>query len=96
MSETPAAASAETPLPGETLGLGCLLLAMMGFATWDQWAIWSTKQDYTFGYLVPAFSLYVLWERWSALRPLLTGESGLPGGPSAGWLKAAARSLTML
>lgn len=96
MSETNAKTTVDKPLPGETLGLGLLILGMMGFATWDQWAIWSTKQDYTFGYLVPAFSLYVLWERWFGLRPLLTGEAGLPGGPSAGWLKATARGLTML
>lgn len=95
MSDNTAPAPAETPLPGETLGLGLLVLGMMGFATWDQWAIWSTKQDYTFGYLVPAFSLYVLWERWVGLRPLLTGEAGLPGGPAANWLKGTARTLTM-
>ena len=91
---TPAAPAAG--LPGETAGLALLILGMMAFATWDQWAIWSTKQDYTFGYLVPAFSLYVLWERWTGLRPLLTGEAALPGAPSARWLLVTARSLTML
>lgn len=96
MSTTTGTTQEERPLTGETIGLGLLILGMMGFATWDQWAIWSTKEDYTFGYLVPAFSLYVLWERWPALRQLLTGQAGLPGGPSAGWLRGTARALTMV
>ena len=91
-SPTPAPPAA---LPTETLGLGALVLGMMAFATWDQWAIWSTKQDYTFGYLVPAFSLYVLWERWDGLRPLLSGDVTVPGTPSRAWLKGTARALTM-
>lgn len=78
----------------ETLGLGVIILMMMVFATWDQWAIWSTKEDYTFGYLVPAFSIYVFWERWVNLRPLLTGETSLPGTPTRPWLLNVARSLT--
>jgi len=81
-------------LPAETLGLGALALAMMGFATWDQWAIWSTKEDYTFGYLVPAFSIYVLWDRWPQLEPLLAGQA--PAGPDApAWLRRLALSLTL-
>ena len=65
-----------------TLGLGLLLAGMAGFATWDQWAIWSTKDDYAFGYLVPAFCAYVCWERWSELRSLLTGAKPDASAPS--------------
>ena len=98
MSESTAtpAQKPEKALPAEIIGLAVVLLGMMGIATWDQWAIWSTKEDYTFGYLVPIFSLYVAWERWANLRPLLSGESALAGSPSAGWLKLTARTLTML
>lgn len=98
MSESnPATASTTTkPLSAETIGLIVIVLGMMALATWDQWAIWSTKEDYTFGYLVPVFSLYVAWERWANLRPLLTGESSPVGTPSAGWLKLTARTLTMV
>ena len=80
----------------ETLGLGLIILAMMAFATWDQWAIWSTKDDYTFGYLVPVFSLYVFWERWVNLRPLLAGETPLAGAPTRPWLLNLARTLTFV
>ena len=68
-----------------TVGLGALLAALMAFTTWDQWATWSTKDDYTFGYLVPVFAAYVLWDRWEELRPLLTGERGFVSTPSHRW-----------
>ena len=91
---TPGQAKASA-LPAEVLGLCGLALAMMAFATWDQWAIWSTKEDYTFGYLVPAFSLYVLWDRWPQLEPLLSGRA--PSGPDApAWLRRLALALTLL
>lgn len=76
-------ADAPTRLDGETRGLGLLLVGMAAVATWDQKAIWSTKEDYGFGYLVPLFSAYVAWDRWEDLRPLLTGERSDLGGPSS-------------
>jgi len=78
MTEAP-----QSKLDGTTRGLALLLVGMAAFTTWDQWAIWSTKDDYTFGYLVPFFSAYVLWERWEELRSLLTGGRSEPSGPSA-------------
>jgi exosortase/archaeosortase family protein len=83
--------TAEAPRPAPppdpvTVGLGVLWLALMAFTTWDQWATWSTKDDYTFGYLVPVFTAYVLWDRWPELRPLLEGRRDFGAGPSASWL----------
>ena len=77
------AVPAQSRLDGTTRGLGLLLIGMAAFTTWDQWAIWSTKDDYTFGYLVPFFSAYVLWERWEDLGPLLTGGRSLPSAPAS-------------
>ena len=74
-------ADAQSKLDGTTRGLGLLLVGMAAFATWDQWAIWSTKDDYGFGYLVPFFSAYVLWDRWDELRALLTGERSHVSAP---------------
>jgi len=91
----PETAAPSSQPPREILALGVIVLAMMGFATWDQWAIWSTKEDYTFGYLVPAFSLFVLHDRWPSLVPLLSGDS--PAGPDAPrWLRGLAATLTFL
>ena len=75
-------AEAQSKLDGTTRGLGLLLIGMAAFATWDQWAIWSTKDDYTFGYLVPFFSAYVFWDRWEELRALLTGERSDVANPT--------------
>ena len=81
-------------LDATTRGLGWLLLGMAGFTAWDQWAIWSTKDDYTFGYLVPVFSGYVLWDRWEELRAWLTGGRGLPGPATRPWLLRLVTALT--
>lgn len=64
-------------------GTGLLLVAMAGIATWDQWAVWSTKEDYAFGYLVPILAAYVLWDRWDAVLDALRGNPS--GVASAGW-----------
>lgn len=82
-------AAVEQPSPpatldGVTRGLGCLLVGMALLTTWDQWTIWSTKDDYGFGYLVPCFAAYVLWDRWEELHALLTGRSTAVAAPTAG------------
>jgi exosortase/archaeosortase family protein len=82
------------PLDATTRGLGWLLLGLAAFTAWDQWAIWSTKDDYTFGYLVPVFSGYVLWERWEELRAWLSGGRGLPGPAPSPWLLRTVTVLT--
>lgn len=50
-------------------------VAMAAVVTYDQWHNWSTKEDYTFGYLVPAFAAYVAYERWPDLLKLFTRET---------------------
>ena len=67
---------------GTTRGLGLVLVAMAGFATWDQHAIWSTKDDYGFGYLVPFLAAYVLWDRWDELAAWLSGARSDPSPPT--------------
>ena len=72
-----------------TLAMGWLIIGMAAITTWDQWAIWSTKDDYGFGYLVPFFSAYVLYERWDTLRPYFTGERTHVSAPSEKWFLKA-------
>lgn len=38
--------------------------AFMAFVTWDQSHWWALKEDYAFGWLVPVFVAYVVYERW--------------------------------
>ncbi len=42
--------------------------AYMIFLTVDQMHWWQLRADYSFGWLVPLFAGYVLWERWPQLR----------------------------
>jgi len=88
--------SKPTRLDQVTLGYGGLLLGMALLTTWDQWAIWSTKEDYTFGYLVPFFCAYVFWDRWETLRPLLTTAPTNLGAPTPSWLLRTVEILGLL
>lgn len=56
---------------------------LAGFALyliWDQFHWWGNREDYSFGYLVPLFVCYVLYDRWPRIRGFLRGEA--PAGPA--------------
>lgn len=46
-------------------------LAFMAFIAWDQSHWWSEKEDYGFGWLVPAFVAYVIHDRWGRITAAL-------------------------
>lgn len=62
--------------------LSALLLGagFMGFVAWDQSHWWSTKEDYGFGWLVPAFVLFVVHDRWPKILAAIKacGEADSP------------------
>ncbi len=67
-----------------TLGLGAGFLA---FVAWDQSHWWRIKEDYSFGWLVPFFVLFVVHDRWARISASL-GACAAPGSPRAGgWEK---------
>src|ERR1700712_2464874 len=55
-------------------------LAFMVFLTVDQMHWWQSKPDYAFGWLVPAFVVYLVFDRWSELKRIfqVAGPSLLP------------------
>ena len=57
-------------------------LAFVVFLTADQIHWWNSKPDYAFGWLVPAFVVYLVFDRWAKLREIFraTGPSPLPRG----------------
>jgi len=65
-----------------------LCAGFMGFVAWDQSHWWSTKEDYGFGWLVPAFVAFVVHDRWprilAALRACEAPLSARATG-AAGW-----------
>ena len=93
-------------LPGSVQAAAWICLGFAGFVVWDQYAWWTRRDDYSFGFLVPLFVGYVLFDRWPRIRAVLTcgkpaeADAGAPGGepeteprPAPGWLRGLATAL---
>lgn len=80
VDSTTTAPAARRWLPGFAL----VAIAYMIFLSFDQMHWWQLKSDYSFGWLVPLFVGYVLFERWPQMQECLraTGPSPLPAGGS--------------
>ena len=81
--------------------MAALLLggAFLLFLAWDQSHWWHTKEDYSFGWLVPVFTAYVIYDRWGAILTAL-GGCAAAGSPRAGgamkWLLVLMAAAMML
>jgi exosortase len=56
-----------TDLARGHLLLVALLLGFAAYMTWDQIYWWQEREDYSFGFLVPLFALYVVYDRWPSI-----------------------------
>jgi exosortase/archaeosortase family protein len=56
--------------------------AFVLFLTFDQAHWWRLKSDYTFGWLVPAFVVYLVYERWPRLRAIRSAAGPSPLAPA--------------
>jgi len=67
-----------------------LALGLAALVVLDQVHYWSTSEDFSFGYLVPVFVIYVVNDRWPLLKAILLGDPAnttAPGeSPRAGAL----------
>lgn len=64
-----------------------LCAGFWGFVIWDQSNWWRLKADYSFGWLVPAFVGFVIYDRWPRIVAAAT-ECAAEGSPrAAGWQK---------
>lgn len=45
------------------------LVGLAAFLIWDQQHWWGLKAEYAFGYIVPLFAAFVVYERWPEVRP---------------------------
>ncbi len=61
----------ETGFPSYIRHTGLLLLAMAVYLIFDQQKWWATQEDYSFGYIVPLFVGYVLYDRWGRIKAFL-------------------------
>lgn len=57
-------------------------LGFQAFVAWDQSYWWRAKEDYGFGWLVPVFVGFVVYDRWSAIVAAV-GACAAPGSPRA-------------
>ena len=62
-------------LPSGAKNAAWLCLGFAAFLTWDLWHWWSLKQEYSFGFLVPFFVAFVVYERWPKIKSVLLGSN---------------------
>lgn len=64
--------------------LGALVVTagFWGFVAWDQSHWWRSKEDYSFGWLVPAFVAFVIYDRWPKIAAGVKACAA-PGSPRA-------------
>ena len=67
----------------EQIAAFCLIVGFALYTVWDQFYWWSNREDYSFGYLVPLFAGYVLFDRWPVIRSYLFAGHA-PGQPAPG------------
>jgi exosortase/archaeosortase family protein len=70
--------TAAVPMP--FAGALLVAVAFWGFIAWDQSHWWSAKDDYGFGWLVPAFVGFVIHDRWSRITAA-AAACVAPGSP---------------
>lgn len=51
-----------------------IALGFILFIIWDQYTYWNGNEDYSFGFIVPFFVGYVLYERWPIIKEFLFQE----------------------
>ena len=59
-------------VPGPFLAALGIAAGFFAFVAWDQSYWWREKADYSFGWLVPIFALYVVRERWPQILAALS------------------------
>jgi exosortase len=57
-------------LPSQ-IAAGAMLVGFAVYMIWDQLHWWGEREDYSFGYLVPLFVGYVVYDRWPTIRSYL-------------------------
>jgi exosortase len=81
-------------LPQRTQWAAYSLVGLVLFLIWDQYFWWKLRDEYAFGFIVPLFVAYVLYERWPRLAKGLIGQPGDSGEDNAGQAKGS--SLTSI
>ena len=71
-----------------------LATGFMAFVAWDQSHWWSRKEDYSFGWLVPLFTAYVVYDRWPQILACLRVAENDPASPR--WVRGVLNTMAGL
>ena len=74
-------------VPAPFLGALALGAGFLAFVAWDQSHWWRIKEDYSFGWLVPAFVAFVLYDRWPRITAALAACAAKESPRATGWRK---------
>jgi exosortase/archaeosortase family protein len=75
-------------MPPDLVPVAALGIAFMGYAIWNQAHWWTALEENWFGWLTPAFTAFVLYERRARIVAAWNA-CGAPGSPHvAGWRRA--------
>ena len=73
-----------------------VLLGMVAVVIWDQSHWWANREDYGFGFLVPLFVGFVLYERRMAILDYFNGGASVDHGSSASTMSRLLEGLALL
>lgn len=80
-------------VPGPFLAALALGAGFLAFVAWDQSHWWRVKQDYSFGWLVPLFVIFVVYDRWPRITAALSACAAADSPRATGWQKWVLRLL---
>lgn len=87
------------PVTGPLFAALLLLAGFYAFVGWDQSHWWRAKEDYSFGWIVPAFVIFVVHDRWpkivAAVAACAAPGSARAAGPGR-WLLGLAAGGALL
>lgn len=66
----------------------------LAFVAWDQSHWWRVKEDYSFGWLVPAFVGFVIYDRWERIMAVVAECGRAESRRATGWRKWLLRLVT--
>ena len=83
MEDLPKQKGGYSALPASVSVAGVLVFLMGAVVTYFLSEVWSTRQDYSFGYLMPVFALYVLFDRKEKIFGYFKSPHSNPSADSA-------------
>lgn len=82
---TPVRPASGSSLPRGFLAALGLSAGFLAFVAWDQSHWWQRKEDYSFGWLVPLFTAYIVYDRWAQITARLHEAAEAP--VAARWVR---------